>query len=143
MISGLPGGQLARANAEIRDADGLHHQRTEQEWQVRFPILLIDRMLDDLERLNLCDVSRVPASYAGRLAAIKEVASSFHGTSRHLDQLKVRIKISTLLDALFDIQGVLLARQRGGFRSQARMGRTGRLERPGSWSATRQPEVKA
>ncbi len=118
-MTGQPAGQLARTNAEIRDADRLHHQRTEQEWHVRFPILLIDRMLNDLENLNLHHASRVPTSYAGRLAAIKQLVESVPGISRQLDQLKVRIKIGALLDALFEIQDVLLATQRRRFWPQA------------------------
>lgn len=57
-------GALARANVEIRDAEHRHHLRKAPHLELRVPIAMIDRMLDELEILNLLEVSRVPSSSA-------------------------------------------------------------------------------
>jgi hypothetical protein len=54
------GGLMARTNAEIRAAQEWHEAQRSERSRLRRPIALIDGLINDLDELNLKQVSRVP-----------------------------------------------------------------------------------
>ncbi len=105
-------GALVRANVEIRDAEHRHHLRKAADLELRVPIAMIDRMLDELEILNLLEVSRVPSSFEGRLDQIRDLLGARPSLAQHAEGLRVRVAINRLMDALFDLQEALLITRR-------------------------------
>src|SRR6266699_4844938 len=63
-------GLLAQTNAYIRDAERQHKDLKARQDEVRRPIQLIDRLLQELEEMNLKGMKRVPTSYEPRLEEI-------------------------------------------------------------------------
>ncbi len=111
--------RLAQANAEIRDAERRDYARKAAQTRVRRPIFLVDRLLGELEELNLRAVRRVPLSWAGRLDAIREQVAALGLPSGYLRNLRVRLAVVTVMDALYAVQEALLAQQRGALRPAA------------------------
>ena len=67
-------GLLAQTNAYIRDAERQHRDLKARQDQVRRPIQLIDRLLLELEEMNLKGMKRVPTSYEPRLEGVHKYA---------------------------------------------------------------------
>src|SRR5207245_1639317 len=63
-------GLLAQTNAYIRDAERQHRDLKARQDEVRRPIQLIDRLLQELEEMNLKGMKRVPTSYEPRLVVM-------------------------------------------------------------------------
>src|SRR5213596_3575538 len=63
-------GLLAQTNAYIRNAEQQHRDSKARQDQLRRPVQLIDRLLQELEELNLKGMKRVPVSYEPRLEEI-------------------------------------------------------------------------
>ncbi|HYM49950.1 MAG TPA: hypothetical protein VET65_05180 [Candidatus Limnocylindrales bacterium] len=106
-------GLLAQTNATIRDAERRHRELQAHRDQMRRPVGLIDRMLQDLEELNLRGQKRVPMAFEPRLQELHGLLDSTTGLSGHLENLKVKIGISKLMDALFAIQEALFSERHG------------------------------
>src|SRR6266568_2235086 len=87
-------GLLAQTNAYIRDAERQHRDLKARQDQVRRPIQLIDRLLQELEEMNLKGMKRVPTSYEPRLEEILVV-------------------ITKLMDALFAVEEALFSERNG------------------------------
>ncbi len=105
-------GLLAQTNAYIRDAE--QHQRDVKARQdrVRRPVQLIDRLLQELEEMNLKGMKRVPTSYELRLEEILALVSPIAATPQ-LANIKVKVGIPKLMDALFAVEEALFAERRG------------------------------
>jgi len=105
-------GLLAQTNAYIRDAE--RHQRDVKARQdrVRRPVQLIDRLLQELEEMNLKGMKRVPTSYELRLEEILTLVSPI-GSMPQLANIKVKVGIPKLMDALFAVEEALFAERRG------------------------------
>ena len=71
-------------------------------------------MLQDLEELNLRGHKRVPLAFEPRLQRLLELlGTASPAVAAQMEDLKVKIGISKLMDALFSIQEALF-RQRHG-----------------------------
>lgn len=106
-------GLLAQTNAYIREAEQRHRQTKELEHRVRRPITLIDGMLQELEELNLKGQKRVPLAYETRLREIVDLVPSAPGLADAVANLKVKIGIGKLMDALFAVEEELFAQRFG------------------------------
>ncbi len=106
-------GLLAQTNAHIREAEQRHRQTKALEHRVRRPITLIDGLLQDLEELNLKGQKRVPLVYEARLREIVELVPSAPGLADALANLKVKIGIGKLMDALFAVEEELFSQRYG------------------------------
>lgn len=106
-------GMLAQTNFEIRDAERRHRERKVQDNRFRQPIVVIDRMLEELEELNLRGMKRVPLSYEERLGRLAAMVADVPNCGAALENLKVKIGIGKLMDALFAVQEALFARRHG------------------------------
>jgi hypothetical protein len=98
---------LHRANTEVVDALIQNERRRRIGVRRRRPILLIDALLEDLEVLHLSGRHRVPASWESRLRAVEAAVPS-----RCRQNLPTRVKITTLMDRLYEVQERLLLGQR-------------------------------
>jgi hypothetical protein len=108
-------GLLAQTNATIRDAERRHREQRADRERLRRPVVLIDRMLQDLEELNLRGHKRVPLAFEPRLQRLLELLSpASPEVSEQLEDLKVKIGISKLMDALFAIQEALFRERQPG-----------------------------
>lgn len=107
-------GMLAQTNVEIREAERRHRVRKEEGDRLRRPIALIDVMLQELEELNLRGMKRVPLSYEERLRGLIIIVGGLAACGPALENLKVKIGIPKLMDALFTVQAVLFAQRTGG-----------------------------
>ncbi len=106
-------GLLAQTNAEIRDAERQSRKRKAEDELVRRPIFLIDRMVRDLEDLNLRGMKRVPLSYEARLRELDDLLGRLPALAVSRETLKVKIGIAKLMDALFAVQEVLFVERHG------------------------------
>src|SRR5437868_14883992 len=97
-------GLLAQTNATIRDAERVHRNQKARQDQVRRPIQLIDRLLQELEELNLKGMKRVPVAYEPRLEEILALVGPIGPISDQLANIKVKVGISKLMDALFAVE---------------------------------------
>jgi hypothetical protein len=108
-------GLLAQTNATIREAERRAYQVRSHREEQRRPIVLIDRLLQDLEELNLRGFKRVPLAFEPRLntlaALLREVESP--AVTGSLENLKVKIGIGRLMDALFAIEEALFVDRHG------------------------------
>ena len=101
-------GLLAQTNATIREAERRHREQRADRDRLRRPVALIDRMLQDLEELNLRGHKRVPLAFEPRLQRLLELLGpASPAVASELEDLKVKIGISKLMDALFSIQETL------------------------------------
>lgn len=101
-------GLLAQTNATIRDAERRHRELRADRERLRRPVVLIDRMLQDLEELNLRGHKRVPLAFEPRLQRLLELLGpASPALAAQTEDLKVKIGISKLMDALFAIQEAL------------------------------------
>jgi len=101
-------GFMAQANAEIRAAQRQHEIDTARRWRQDRPMRLIDRLINDLEILNLRRVYRVPLSFEVRLLELRELLDDDGVPPGELDGLRTRVRIVRLMDQLYAIQASLL-----------------------------------
>lgn len=106
-------GLLAQTNAYIRDAERQHRDYKARQNEVRRPIQLIDRLLQELEEMNLKGMKRVPVSYEPRLDEILRLVGPMPGITEDLANIKVKVGISKLMDALFAVEEALFIERRG------------------------------
>src|SRR5207237_781390 len=83
-------GLLAKTNAHIRDAEREYRDLKARQDRLRRPVQLIDRLLQELEELNLKGMKRVPISYEPRPDEILD--------------LMLRLLISLVLGALIGLE---------------------------------------
>jgi len=101
-------GLMAQANAEIRAAQRQHEVDTARGWRLGRPMRVIDELINDLEILNLRHIYRIPLSYESRLAQIRVLLDGAGVPPSELEGVRTRIRIASLMDQLFAIQGSLL-----------------------------------
>jgi hypothetical protein len=106
-------GLLAQTNATIRDAERRQQELRAQRDELRRPVALIDRMLQDLEELNVRGHKRVPLAFEPRLQQLLGLLRTTPSVAGQLENLKVKIGISKLMDALFAIQEALFTERHG------------------------------
>jgi len=100
-------GLLAQTNAHIRDAERQSRDLRARQDQMRRPVQLIDRLLQELEELNLKGFKRVPMSYEPRLEEILRLVGPVQSLAEDLANIKVKVGISKLMDALFAVEEAL------------------------------------
>lgn len=99
-------GPLATANQQIRDAE----QRAIEMRVARLsaPHRTTDRLLDQLEELNLDGVQTVPPRYGPILEGLREQLTGHRGLSpRVIDRLRPGIKTADLIEAIFAVQEII------------------------------------
>jgi hypothetical protein len=106
-------GLLAQTNAYIRNAERQHRDLKARQDQLRRPVQLIDRLLEELEELNLKGMKRVPVSYEPRLDEILTLVAPIQSNPDQLVNIKVKVGIPKLMDALFAIEEALFTERRG------------------------------
>jgi len=106
-------GLLAQTNAYIRDAEQQHRDLKARQDQVRRPIQLIDRLLQELEEMNLKGMKRVPISYEARLDEILTLVSPITAMPDQVANIKVKVGIAKLMDALFAVEEALFSERNG------------------------------
>jgi hypothetical protein len=106
-------GLLAQTNAYIRDAEQRHRDVKARQDRVRRPIQLIDRLLQELEEMNLKGMKRVPVSYEPRLEEILALIGPLPSVGEQLADVKVKVGIGKLMDALFAVEEALFTERRG------------------------------
>jgi hypothetical protein len=104
---------LAQTNAYIRDAEQQHRESKARQDQVRRPIQLIDRLLQELEEMNLKGMKRVPTSYEPRLEEILNLVSPIASMPDQVVNIKVKVGITKLMDALFAVEETLFSARNG------------------------------
>jgi len=99
-------GPLATANQQIREAE--RHFSEQRLARLTAPHRLTDRLLDQLEELNLDGVELVPQSYQPALANLREQLIGHDGLSgRLLSHLHAGTRTADLIEAIFAIQEVI------------------------------------
>jgi hypothetical protein len=106
-------GLLAQTNAYIRDAERQSKDLKARQDQVRRPVQLIDRLLQELEELNLKGFKRVPMSYEPRLEEILRLVGPVPSLADDLANIKVKVGIPKLMDALFAVEEALFTERHG------------------------------
>src|SRR5256885_17118731 len=106
-------GLLAQTNAYIRNAERHHRDLKARQDQLRRPVQMIDRLLEELEELNLKGMKRVPVSYEPRLEEILTLVAPVQSNPDQLLNIKVKVGIPKLMDALFAIEEALFTERRG------------------------------
>ncbi|TMG32139.1 MAG: hypothetical protein E6H93_05355 [Chloroflexi bacterium] len=99
-------GPLATANREIREAERLDEQR--HLARLAEPRRLTDRLLNQLEELNLDDVGEVPDSYEPTLADLRAHLVGLGGVgSRLIERLQPGMSTAELIETVFSIQEII------------------------------------
>lgn len=106
-------GLLAQTNAYIRDAERRHRDHKARQNELRRPIALIDRLLQELEEMNLKGMKRVPVSYEPRLDEVLALVGPMPSIADSLANIKVKVGISKLMDALFAVEEALFTERNG------------------------------
>src|SRR5256714_13907996 len=106
-------GLLAQINEYIRNAEQQHRDFKARQDQLRRPVQLIDRLLQELEELNLKGMKRVPVSYEPRLEEILTLVAPLQANPDQLVNIKVKVGIPKLMDALFAVEEALFTERRG------------------------------
>src|SRR2546430_10200321 len=83
-------GLLAQTNAYIRNAERHHRDLKARQDQLRRPVQMIDRLLEELEELNLKGMKRVPVSYEPRLEEILTLVAPIQSGPDQLVNIKVK-----------------------------------------------------
>ena len=107
-------GLLAQTNAYIRDAEREYRDRKAHQDQIRRPIALIDRLLQELEEMNLKGMKRVPVAYEPRLEEILRLVGPMPSLASEMANIKVKVGIAKLMDALFALEEALFTQRHGG-----------------------------
>src|SRR5947207_15330123 len=97
-------GLLAQTNAYIRNAERHHRDLKARQDQMRRPVQLIDRLLQELEELNLKGMKRVPVSYEPHLEEILAMIAPIQSNPDQMVNNKVKVWIPTMMDALFAVE---------------------------------------
>lgn len=97
-------GLLAQTNATIREAERRQREARERESRLRRPVRLIDQLLQELEELNLKGMKRVPMAYEPRLDEIVSLVAPTPSVLDYLGNVKVKVAIPKLMDALYAIE---------------------------------------
>ncbi|HEX3629271.1 MAG TPA: hypothetical protein VHW91_02270 [Candidatus Dormibacteraeota bacterium] len=99
-------GPLASANQQIRDAE---RQWIEQRLaRLAAPHRLTDRLLNQLEELNLDGVRTVPQQFETPLGELRRQLVGRPGlTTRLLDRLQTGTRTTELIETVFTIQEVI------------------------------------
>jgi hypothetical protein len=100
-------GFMAQANTEIRAAQQRHQLQRAERFRRGRRIAFIDGLINDLETLNLKRVSRVPLSYESGLQQLRVLLSDTGVPSGHLENLRTRVGVVKLMDAVYATQEVL------------------------------------
>ena len=106
-------GLLAQTNAYIRNAERESRDLKARQDQLRKPVQLIDRLLQELEELNLKGMKRVPMSYEPRLEEILALVNPIGPMPDQVANIKVKVGITKLMDALFAVEEALFMERRG------------------------------
>jgi hypothetical protein len=106
-------GLLAQTNAYIRDAERQYRDHKARQDQLRRPVQLIDRLLQELEEMNLKGMKRVPVAYEPRLEEILELIGPMPSQTEQLANIKVKVGITKLMDALFGVEEALFTERHG------------------------------
>ena len=106
-------GILAQTNASIRDAERQHRDQKARQDEVRRPVQLIDRLLQELEELNLKGFKRVPMSYEPRLEEILRLVGPVASLAEDVANIKVKVGMTKLMDALFAVEEALFTERHG------------------------------
>jgi hypothetical protein len=106
-------GLIAQTNAYIRDAERQHRDLKARRDKVRRPIQLIDRLLQELEEMNLKGMKRVPTSYEARLEELLVLVGPIATMPDQVANIKVKVGISKLMDALFAVEEALFSERNG------------------------------
>src|SRR5438067_8943707 len=100
-------GLLAQTNAYIRDAEQQHRDLKARQDQMRRPVRLIDRLLQELEELNLRGRKRVPVSYEPRLEEILGLIAPIQSNPDQLVNIQVKVGIPKRVDCTFAVAAAL------------------------------------
>ncbi|HSO93670.1 MAG TPA: hypothetical protein VLS53_04270 [Candidatus Dormibacteraeota bacterium] len=106
-------GLLAQTNATIREAERRQREARDRESQLRRPVRLIDQLLQELEELNLKGMKRVPMAYEPRLDEIVSLVAPTPTVVNHLSNVKVKVAIPKLMDALYAIEEAVFEERLG------------------------------
>ncbi len=106
-------GLLAQTNATIRDAERRQREARARELELRKPVRLIDRLLQELEELNLKGFKRVPMAYEPRLEEIVSLVAPTPAVGDYLANVKVKVAIPKLMDALYGIEEAVFTQRLG------------------------------
>lgn len=99
-------GPLASANQEIREAE--RQSLEQQHARLTEPKRLTDRLLDQLEELNLDGVQNVPESYEPMLAGLRDQLGAHPELDRRIiDCLQPGTSTAEVIEAIFSIQEVI------------------------------------
>jgi len=74
---------------------------------------LIDRLLQELEEMNLKGMKRVPTSYEPRLGEILTLVTPIAVMPDQVANIKVKVGITKLMDALFAVEETLFSERNG------------------------------
>jgi hypothetical protein len=113
-----PGSALARAIAEIREVRSreLHHRMRRRD--PREALRLADRLLNDLEELQLRGRVHVPAAWRRSVERLQRAATQVGISSTH-QTLETRLGIIRLMDDIFELEEKLMRRYRSDWRVSA------------------------
>jgi hypothetical protein len=106
-------GLLAQTNATIREAERRQREARARELEVRRPVRLIDGLLHELEELNLKGMKRVPMAYEPRLEEIVSLVAPTPAVGDYLSNVKVKVAIPKLMDALYAIEEAVFTERLG------------------------------
>ncbi len=105
---------LQQASAEIAAAYGAYQERRRAERELRRPIDEIDRLIREMEELQVRGQRRVPLSYAQRLQDVAQMVrhlSPAGCAAEAVGNLRVKVGIVKLMDALFALQECVFAQR--------------------------------
>jgi len=109
-----------------------HHEHDRDRRLLTGLIDAIDALLDDLERLHLLDLRRVPDAYTPRLERL-----SARLPADDLGELRTGISIASLMESLYSIQGKLMVLRSGRTVDAGRDGAAPRRSASGGfWTAS-------
>jgi hypothetical protein len=117
-VAGQPGGALARAIAEIRGVQSREPNDRMHRNDAREALRLADRLLNDLEELQLRGRVRVPTRYRRWVERLDRAASRVGITSTR-QSLETHLGIIRLMDDIFELEEKLLRRCRDDSRATA------------------------
>jgi hypothetical protein len=106
-------GLLAQTNAHIREAEQRQREAKAREIRLRRPVHLIDQLLQEMEELNLKGMKRVPIAYEPRLDEIVSLVAPTPAIVDDLANVKVKVAIPKLMDALYAIEESVFAERQG------------------------------
>lgn len=106
---------LATANLTIRRGLRAHHRRRRERARLEVPMRVLDRMLEELEQMNLSGQKRVPLAFEPRITELVGVLGREAG---ELPPLRTNISPVKLMDMVFELQDRILEARAGRQRRQ-------------------------